>query len=87
MDLERVRDGVYINNNGTLVKGNEMKYCFCQVSTNLINKDVPDDSTSEYYRQMWLSKCDDGYIKPDHFWELPLWIAELSHVLEGDKCR
>ena len=62
-----------------------MKYCFCQISTNLINKDVPDDVASEYYQKIWEAKRDDGYVKPDHFWELPLWIAELSYNIHDEK--
>ena len=57
-----------LNETEKKMKGVEMKYCFCQISTNLINKDLPDDEASEYYQQMWLSKHDDGYVKPDHFW-------------------
>ncbi len=58
-----------------------MKYCFLQVSTNLINENAADDIASEYYDQIWIDRKDDGYKKPEHFWEIPAWIAELSFTL------
>jgi radical SAM superfamily enzyme YgiQ (UPF0313 family) len=58
-----------------------MRYCFLQVSTNLINKNIPADIASEYYRKIWTARKDSGYKKPEPFWEIPVWIAELSYVL------
>ncbi len=58
-----------------------MKYCFLQVSTNLINENAADDIASEYYDQIWIDRESFGYKKPDHFWEIPAWIAELSFTL------
>jgi hypothetical protein len=55
------------------------------VSTDLINRDSPDDIASGYYSAIWDKKRNDGYVKPDEFWELPLWIAELSFSLQGEK--
>jgi hypothetical protein len=57
------------------------------VSTDLINRDSPDDIASGYYNAIWENqeKRESGYVKPDEFWELPLWIAELSYCLQGEK--
>jgi radical SAM superfamily enzyme len=62
-----------------------MKFCFCQVSTNLINAELPKDSASLYYQEFWEKKGKDGYYKPDDFWELPLWIARLSYILRTEQ--
>ncbi len=56
-----------------------MHFVFCQISTNLINKDLPDDIAAEYYRKQWEKP---GYYKPEHFWEVPLWIAEICGSLK-----
>lgn len=58
-----------------------MKYCFLQVSTNLINENTLTDETSEYYQKIWTNRKKFGYKKPEHFWEIPVWIAELSYVI------
>ncbi|MCP4596244.1 radical SAM protein [Neptuniibacter sp.] len=56
-----------------------MHFVFCQVSTNLINAELPDDIAAEYYRKQW---DKPGYYKPEHFWEVPLWIAEICGSLK-----
>lgn len=60
-----------------------MKFCFCQISNNLINP--PNGSTAEkFYEIFWQEKHKDGYYKPEHFWELPLWVAEICYTLPDD---
>ncbi len=61
-----------------------MNCVFVQISTNLINADCPDDIAAKYYRTFWHNKESDGFYKPDHFWEIPVWIAELSYTLPDD---
>ena len=56
-----------------------IKFVFCQISTQLINKDLPDDIAAEYYRKQW---DKPGYYKPEHFWEIPLWIVEIMGSLK-----
>ena len=56
-----------------------MHFVFCQVSTNLINAELPDDIATEYYRRQWQKP---GYYKSEHFWEIPLWIAEICGSLK-----
>lgn len=59
-----------------------MKLVFCQISTNLINK--PSDTiTDKYYNKLWTAKKSDGCVKPDDFWELPLWITEACYTLSN----
>lgn len=57
-----------------------MKFILCQISDKLINP--PTGTLAEqYYAALWDTKKDDGYWKPDDFWELPQWMAEVSHVI------
>ena len=56
-----------------------MHFVFCQISTNLINAKLPDDIATEYYRKQWEKP---GYYKSEHFWEIPLWIAEICGSLK-----
>lgn len=55
-----------------------MHFMFCQISTNLINAELPDDIAAEYYRKQWEKP---GYWRSEHFWEIPLWIAEICGSL------
>lgn len=59
-----------------------MRYCFLQVSDNLINPPDPDDQADRYFKEIWDCLKGEGYVKPDHYWEIPTWIAELTHVLK-----
>lgn len=58
-----------------------MNCIFVQISTSLINAKLPDDIAAKYYRTFWQNKQSDGFYRPEHFWELPTWIAELSYTL------
>lgn len=64
------------------MKADKKNFCFCQISTNLINRDNPQDAASDYYDSIWDKKRKFGFVKPDDFWEIPLWIAELSYNLK-----
>ena len=50
-----------------------------QISTNLINgKQDLTDISQLYYNTLYKVKSTDGYIKPSEFWEIPLWVTEIS---------
>ena len=56
-----------------------MGILLCQISTHLIEKGSSHNPVgSEYYEQIWKVKKKDGYLRPHHFWELPLWVAILK---------
>ena len=58
------------------------KILFLQCSTNLINKGINKNNiASLYYEGIYTYKKEDGYYKGVDFWELPLWIAEISGLL------
>lgn len=59
-----------------------MKVLFCQISDNLINNSNKESLASKYYSSIYELHSEDGYVKPEHFWEIPLWIAELSYVIK-----
>ena len=59
-----------------------MKYCFLQVSDNLLNPVDKENPADVYFKSIWSHLDGEGYFKPDHFWEIPLWIAELSYCLK-----
>lgn len=61
-----------------------MKIVFCQISTDLINEGIKPDISSRFYDTFWESKQQDGFFKSRDFWEIPLWIAELSHTIPND---
>jgi len=53
-------------------------FLFIQCSTNLINKDNKKDVADSFYSGIYELKAKDGYFKGADFWEVPLWIAEIS---------
>ena len=59
-----------------------IKYIFCQISSNPLNsKEIPTIE-EQYYNKFWELKKPDGYYKPGRdFWEIPKWIAEISHII------
>lgn len=59
-----------------------MKVLFCQISTKLLNTKKRNYS-SIYYNTWYEQHKEDGYVKPEHFWEIPLWIAEVSYCVES----
>jgi len=64
------------------------KILFCQFSTNLINKDFSKKEISNiYYSSIWKNRKKDGYFKGKHFWEIPLWIAEISGLLKKENFK
>jgi len=57
---------------------------FCQISTNIINCNRTESST-HYYQKIWDARQDQGYVKPDDFWEIPNWVAILrNNIQEAD---
>ena len=54
------------------------KLLFVQCSTNLINKGNIKDVADVFYNSIYDLKAKDGYYKGVDFWEVPLWIAEIS---------
>ncbi len=60
-----------------------MHFCFCQISNKVINPEAGLKKTvsEEYYESLYENKEKDGYYRPEHFWELPLWIGEATHAL------
>ena len=63
-----------------------MHFVFCQISNKLINPDAGLKKTlsDEYYESLYSNKEYDGYYRPEHFWELPLWIGEATYALSDD---
>ncbi len=55
-----------------------MKYCFLQVSDNLINPVDVNNPADVYFKAIWNHLDGEGYFKPEHYWEIPTWIAELN---------
>lgn len=63
-----------------------MKIMLCQISDRVINSSSSAErtTTSEMmYAEQWRSTKHVGYWKPNDFWELPLWIGEVSYALRG----
>ena len=58
-----------------------MKYCLLQVSDKLLNPDDPTNPADVYFKAIWNHLDGEGYFKPEHYWEIPTWIAELSYCL------
>jgi len=57
------------------------KLLYIQVSSKLINGPYQDTKASRYYEDIYRLK--KGYQKGTHFWEIPLWIAEIDGFLDG----
>lgn len=56
-----------------------------QISNNLINgKYDKNDISQVYYKTLYDIKKNQGYIKPKHFWELPLWVTEVDYNVDVD---
>jgi hypothetical protein len=60
-----------------------MRYVCNQISTRLIHEYNPDDIADVFYDLFWRNKAEDGYTKPIDFWEIPLWITEVSYLIPG----
>ena len=57
-----------------------MRFTLCQISNQLINPPI-GGLAEEFYEAIWQNKADDGYWKPEHFWELPQWMAEVTYTI------
>ena len=62
---------------------NRMKYCFLQVSDRLLNPDDKNNPADVYFKAIWPNMAGKGYYKPEHYWEIPTWIAELSYCFDS----
>ena len=60
----------------------KQRICFLQVSDQLLNPNDANNPADNYFRAIWPNMAGEGYYKPDHFWEIPTWIAELSYCLQ-----
>lgn len=60
-----------------------MKILFCQFHNKLINGQYEKDIADRFYNGIYEYKERDGYYKTPHFFELPLWIAEIKGSLKG----
>ncbi len=59
-----------------------MKYCLLQVSDRLLNPDNKSNPADNYFKAIWPNMAGEGYYRPEQYWEIPTWIAELSHCLK-----
>lgn len=59
------------------------KVLFCQLHNNIINGHYEKNIADVYYNGIYKHKEIDGYFKTAHFFELPLWIAEISGSLKN----
>lgn len=60
-----------------------MRFVLCQISNNLINPPQEEKSLADrYYDSIYTQYEGIGYYRPEHFWELPLWIAEMSYTIQ-----
>lgn len=59
-----------------------MKTLFIQVSSNLLGDRYQNTQAYRYYNSIYNKP---GYWRSEHFWEIPLWIAEASYFLPGIK--
>jgi hypothetical protein len=56
-----------------------MGILLCQISTRLIEQHQSIDPLStKYYETLWARRAQDGFFKPDDFWEVPPWLALLK---------
>ena len=58
-----------------------MKVLFCQVSNKLLTT-KEENYANQFYNTWYHKHFEDGYVRPEHFWEIPRWIAELSYCIE-----
>lgn len=53
-----------------------VKVILCQISTLLLEK--YDNDLKGYYDLIWSNRQDMGFWRPEHFWEIPNWIAIIK---------
>ena len=66
---------------------NKQRSCFLQVSDNLLNPVDVTNPADVYFKAIWNHLDGEGYFKPEHYWEIPTWIAELSYCLDDHELR
>jgi len=61
-----------------------MRFVLCQFSNSVINPNAGNADTlaDRYYESLYTEKADFGYVRPEHFWELPLWIGEMTYAID-----
>lgn len=59
------------------------KVLFCQFHNYLINGKYQADIAGQYYNGIYQYREEQGYYKTNHFFELPLWIAELKGSIKN----
>lgn len=69
------------------VRINGVNFVFCQFDTRFLYAGQFGTLSDKYYNRIWETKEQDGYYKPDSFWELPLWIAEIDGLLSKEPNR
>ena len=59
------------------------RFVLCQISNKVINPDAGQrkSEADNYYEDLYENRRNDGYYRPEHFWELPLWIGEMTYTL------
>jgi hypothetical protein len=58
-----------------------MTVLLCQVSTKLIDQGI-EDLADKYYKRLWEVSQEQGFVRPEHFWEIPPWIALIRHGIK-----
>jgi radical SAM superfamily enzyme len=69
----------------SMIGGITMKIMLCQISNRVINPPQANGylTAAEFmYKTQWEAKESYGYWKTEDFWELPLWIGEVTHALK-----
>jgi len=59
-----------------------LDFLFIQCNTKLINKDNKKDISDLFYESIYTLKANSGYFKGSDFWEIPLWIVEISGLFK-----
>lgn len=57
-----------------------MNFNLCQISNTVLNPSTGSDQ-ERAINAIWENKKDDGYWKNRSYWEIPMWMAELSHTI------
>ena len=56
------------------------KFVLAQISNKLLNPHQ-GTMTEKLFDTFFKVKHDDGFYRPEHYWENPKWMAEISHVI------
>ncbi len=61
----------------------KQRICFLQVSDQLLNPNDANNPADNYFKAIWPNMVGEGYYRPEHYWEIPTWIAELSYCFDS----